>query len=59
MGRISAGIGIKTKTDNHNLDDVVESLFEKKFVRTSEIGDIRNHDWMNVSKIKIERFGSK
>ncbi len=52
MGIISAGVGIKTKIENYTLDDVVKNLFENEFLRTSEIGDIRNNDWIVVSKTK-------
>ncbi len=52
MGRTSAGIAIKTNTEIYTLDNVVECLFEKEFVKTLETGDIRSNNWIIVSKTK-------
>ena len=52
MGRTSAGIGVKTNTEGYSLDTIVETLFGNEFRRTNGNGDIRNNDWIVVSKTK-------
>lgn len=50
MGVSTAGVSIKTNSKNYSLEYIVKSIFGNDFERTNAQGDIREDNWIVISK---------